>query len=139
MLVVVLHSLLFFMLVFVVFTFPGYFSTPPALHPVFLGPVRPPPALSSTRATFDCFTFPLHFYRERYGFEWAFFTHGRFLPYALSPHFCHNLLLSRPLWEPTALPRSLQGFMLILKTQARPICLFDSQQSTILIFRRIRI
>ena len=30
----------FFMLVFVVFTFPGYFSMPPALHPVFLGPVK---------------------------------------------------------------------------------------------------
>ena len=31
------------------------------------------------------------------------------------------------------------GFMLILKTQTTPIYLFDSQQSTILIFRRIRI
>ena len=27
------------------------------------------------------------FYRERYGFEWAFFTHRRFLPYAPSPTF----------------------------------------------------
>ena len=27
------------------------------------------------------------FYRERYGFEWAFFTHRRFLPFALSPTF----------------------------------------------------
>ena len=31
--------------------------------------------------------FPSHFYRDRYGFEWAFFTQRRFLPYALSPTF----------------------------------------------------
>ena len=61
----------------------------------------------------------------------------RFLPYAPSPHFCHNLLLSRPPWE-LAIPFwNLQGFMLILETQTWPICSFDSQQSTILIFRRI--
>ena len=32
-----------------------------------------------------------HFYRERYGFEWVFFTHRRFLPCTSSPHcgtFC---------------------------------------------------
>ena len=38
-------------------------------------------------------------YRERYGFEWAFFTHRRFLPYAPSRHFWNNLLLSRFHWE----------------------------------------
>ena len=38
------------------------------------------------------------FYCERYGFQWAFFTHRRFLPYAPSPTF--YLRLSRPLWEP---------------------------------------
>ena len=65
--------------------------------------------------------------RERYGLEWAFFTYRRFLPYAPSQHFWHNLLLSRPPWEPAVLPWSLQGFILILKTQARLICLFDSQ------------
>ena len=65
-------------------------------------------------------------------------THRRFLPYAPSPHFYHNLLLSRPSWEPAVLPWSLQGFMLILETQTRLIWLFDLQQSTILIFRRIR-
>ena len=27
-------------------------------------------------------TIPLSSYRDRYGFEWAFFTHRRFLPYA---------------------------------------------------------
>ena len=57
-------------------------------------------------------TIPLSSYREHYGFEWAFFTHRRFLPYAPSQHFCHvpnifgklptfwhNLLLSRFHWE----------------------------------------
>ena len=39
------------------FTIPGYFSLPLALHPGFSGPWRPPPALSSTLATFSCFTF----------------------------------------------------------------------------------
>ena len=40
-----------------VFTFACYFSLPPALHPDFSGPWRPPPALSSTLATFGYFTF----------------------------------------------------------------------------------
>ena len=34
-----------------------------------------------------CQAFSSHFYREHYGFEWAFFTHRRFLPYAPSPTF----------------------------------------------------
>ena len=78
-------------------------------------------------ATLSFLTIPLSFYRERYGFEWAFFTHRRFLPYAPSRHFWHNLLLSRLPWEPAVIPWNLQGFILILKTQTRPICLFDSQ------------
>ena len=41
----------------VVFMFPGYFYLPPALHPGFSGPWRPPLSLSSTLATFGCFTF----------------------------------------------------------------------------------
>ena len=60
--------------------------------------LRPPPALSSTPTTFDCLFFII--YRERYGFEWAFFTHRCFLPYTPSQHFWHNLLLSRFYWEP---------------------------------------
>ena len=53
-------------------------------------------------------TIPLSSYLERYGFEWAFFTHRRFLPYAPSdifgtfPTLWHNLLLSRFHWEPAA-------------------------------------
>ena len=73
------------------FTFRGYFFLPPALHSDFPGSWRPPPALSHTLATFGCFNFcqafPSQFYCERYGFEWAFFTHRRFLPYAPSLTF----------------------------------------------------
>ena len=57
----------------------------PALHPGFSDPWRSPPALSSTPTTFDCLFFFI--YRECYGFEWAFFTHRRFLPYTPSRHF----------------------------------------------------
>ena len=39
------------------------------------------------RLLYFCQAFSSHFYRERYGFEWAFFTHRRFLPYAPSPTF----------------------------------------------------
>ena len=51
----------------------------------------------------------------------AFFTLCSF------PTFWHNLLLSRLPWEPAVISQNLQGFILILKTQTRPICLFDSQ------------
>ena len=107
------------------FRFPGYFTMSPALHPSYSGPWRPPPALSSTPTTFDCLFFFI--YREHYGFEWAFFTHSRFLPYPASWHFWHNLLLSRPPWDLAVLPWSLQGFIMILKTQTWPACLFESQ------------
>ena len=59
--------------------FLGYFTMSPALHPSFSDPWTSPPALSSTPTTFDCLVFC-------YGFEWAFFTHGRFLPYTPSQH-----------------------------------------------------
>ena len=72
-----------------VITFPGYFSLPSSLHPSFSGPWRPPPALSSTLATFSCFTsarlFRHSFTASAKDFEWAFFTRRRFLPYAPSP------------------------------------------------------
>ena len=67
MLVVISFLILFFI------SFPGYFTMSPALHPRFSGPWRPPTALTSTPATFDCLFFFI--YSERYGFEWAFFTH----------------------------------------------------------------
>ena len=87
---------------------------------------QPSPSQSDSRH-FHFSTIPLSSYCERYGFEWAFFTHRRFLPYAPSWYFWHNLLLSRLPWEPAVIPWNLQGFILILKTQTRPICLFDSQ------------
>ena len=92
-------------------------------------PWRYPPALRSTPTTFDCLFFFI--YRECYGFEWAFFTQGRFLPYTPSWHsgttcFYQGFTGSRQLFF-----LKLQGFILILETQTRPMCLFDSQQSTI--------
>ena len=71
----------------VVYLFPGYFAMSPALHPGFSDQWRSPPALSSAPTTFDCLFFFI--YHERYGFEWAFFTHRRFLAYAPSRHFWH--------------------------------------------------
>ena len=94
-------------------SFSGYFTISLTLHPGFLGPWRPLPALSST-PTFDCFFFFI--YRERCEFEWTFFTHRRLLPYAPPQHFSHNLLLSRLPWEPAVIPWNLQGFILILES-----------------------
>ena len=105
--------------------FPGYFPMSPALHPSFSGSWRPPLGLSSTPTTFDCLFFFI--YRECYGFEWVLFTDRYFLPYAPSRHFgttCFYQGLTES-WQ--LLSWNLQGFTLILKTQTRPICLFDSQ------------
>ena len=110
--VVYLHLSMFFIFIW----FPGYFVMSPALHPGFSDPWRSPPTLSSTPTTFYCLLFFI--YCERYGFEWAFFTHRHFLPFAPSQHFWHipnilahsqhfgifptfwhNLLLSGFYWE----------------------------------------
>ena len=61
-----------------VFTFPGYFSLPPALHPGFSGLWRPPPALSSNLATFGSFTFARLFHHSLTAS--ATVLSGRFLP-----------------------------------------------------------
>ena len=124
-----LISFLIFILLLFFISFPGSFTVSPALHPGFSGPWRPPPALSSTPTTFDCLFFFI--YRERYGFEWAFFTHRRFLPYAPSRHFWHSQHFGTTCfyqgftgsWQ--LLFWKLQGFILILETQTQPICLFD--------------
>ena len=87
---------------------------------------QPSPSQSDSRH-FYFSTIPLSSYRECYGFEWAFFTHRRFLPYAPFRNFWHNLLLSRLPWEPALIPWKLQGFILILETQIRPIYWCDSQ------------
>ena len=87
----------------------------------------PPSPSQSDSRHFHFSTIPLSSYRERYGFEWAFFTHRRFLPYAPFRNFWHNLLLSRLPWEPALISWKLQGFILILETQIRSIYWFDSQ------------
>ena len=71
-----------------------------------------------------------------YGFGWAFFTHRRFFALRYLPDIF--LRLSRPPWGPRVLLWDLKAFMLILRVQAWPIWLFDSQQSMIFIFRSIR-
>ena len=56
---------------------------------------------------------------------------GHFLPtdvfYLRLLHQHFNLRLTMLPWEPAVLPWSLQGSILILETQSRPICLFNSQ------------
>ena len=70
-----------------VFTFPGYFSLPPVLHPSFSGPWRSPLALSSTLATFGSFTFA-RFFRHSFTAS-ATVLSGHFLP---TDVFCLTLL-----------------------------------------------
>ena len=100
-------SFLIFILLLFFISFPGYFTMSPALHPSFSDAWRLPPALSSTLTTFDFLFFFI--YRECYGFQLAFLTHRHFLPYAPFWHFWHNLLLSRPPWEPAVLLWSFAG------------------------------
>ena len=99
-----------------------------------------PSPLQSDSWHFHFSTIPLSSYRERYGFEWAFFTHRCFLPYTPSWHFWHipTFLAHSNIFGTTCfyqgftgsrqlLSWKLQGFILIFETQTRPICLFDSQ------------
>ena len=60
---------------------------------------QPSPVQSDSRY-FHFSTFPGSSYRERYGFEWALFTHIRFLLYAPSPTF---------LIQPTFIKASCSG------------------------------
>ena len=59
--------------------------------------------------------------REGYGLEWAFFTHRHLFPLLSFTDILTCVLRYR--W---VFPYSLQGLILILETQARPIYLFDS-------------
>ena len=72
-------------------------------------------------------TIPLSSYRKRYGFEWAFFTHRRFLPYTPSWHFGTTCFYQGFTGNRQILSWKLQGFILIFETQTWHICLFDSQ------------
>ena len=56
-----------------------------------------------------------------------FFTYKRFLPYTPSRHFGTTCFYQGFTGSQQLLSWKLQGFILILKTQTRPICLFDSQ------------
>ena len=110
-LVVVLHSLLFDVIPHPSVTIDGF------LHPLF---TFNPAHRRVIRDTFILtFPGPAFIFLPQVSFEWEFFTKGVFLLYAPSPHFCHNLLLSRSPWLPAVLPWSLHSFMVILKTQTR--------------------
>ena len=130
MLVVIFILLLFFICRFSSFTFSFRHHPSPfcwlssGFYTHFVFSAQP---IAEWFATLSFSIIPLSSYRERYGFEWAFLTHRRFLPYAPSQHFWHNLLLSRLPWETAVILWNLQSFTLILETQTRPICLFDSQ------------
>ena len=112
--------------------FSGYFAMSPALHSGFSDPWRPPPALSSN---LDYFWLPLLFHLPPALRFWvgifypqAFFTLCSFPTFlAHSQHFGTTCFYQSFTGSQQLLFWKLQGFILILKTQTRPICLFDSQ------------
>ena len=112
--------------------FSGYFAMSPALHSGFSDPWRPPPALSSN---LDYFWLPLLFHLPPALRFWvgifypqAFFTLCSFPTFlAHSQHFGTTCFYQGFTGSRQLLSWKLQGFILILKTQTRPICLFDSQ------------
>ena len=82
--------LLFFICRFSSFTFAFRHHTSPfrGLSPSFYTHfILSAQLITEWFATLSFSTIPGSSYRERYGFEWAFFTHRRFLPYAPSPTF----------------------------------------------------
>ena len=95
---------------------------------------QPSPSHSDSRR-FHFSTIPLSSYCESYGFEWAFFTHRHFLPYAPSQHFWHNLLLSRFHWQPAVTFLKVAGLHTDWSSKHRPgpsVCLIHSNpQSSI--------
>ena len=107
MLIFILLLLLFFICRFSLFTF--FFDIIAHTSVDYRQVFRPilyfqlSPSQSDSRH-FHFPTIPLSSYRERYGFEWTFFTHRQFLPYAPFQHFWHNMLLSRLPWEPAVIP-----------------------------------
>ena len=89
---------------------------------------QPSPSQSDSRH-FHFSTIPLSSYCKCYGFgfEWGFFTHRHFLPYTPSQHFGTTCFYQGFAGNRQLLSWKLQGFILILETQAWSICLFDSQ------------
>ena len=120
-------SMFFILLLFLLIAFRRHPSPFRGLSPGFLHPIlyfQPSSSQSASRH--------FHFQQFRYLLAAsAMALSGHFLPtgvfYLTLLHRHFNLRLSRLLWEPAFLPWSLQGFILILETQTRPICLFDSQ------------
>ena len=83
MLVVIFILLLFFICHFFSFTFSFRHHPSPfrGLSPSFYNHfVLSAQLIAEWLATLSFSTIPLSSYRERYGFEWAFSTHRRFLP-----------------------------------------------------------
>ena len=87
---------------------------------------QPSPSQSDSQH-FHFSTIPLSSYHECYGFEWAFFTHRRFLPYTPFWHFGTTCFYQGFAESRQLLFWKLQRFILIFEIQTRPICLFDSQ------------
>ena len=52
--------------------------------------------------SYHYFSTSFHFYRECYGFEWAFYTQGRFLPY--TPLFVTQMTAGTPLPGSSSVP-----------------------------------
>ena len=96
LIVVILHSLLFFIhWCFCILELPLYASgTPPWL-------LRPVKASTSSEIYPGYFRLLcLSIYPERYGFEWAFFIHRRFLAYSPSPTFLTQPAFIKAYLEP---------------------------------------
>ena len=116
--------LIFILLLYLLFIFNLHF----AVVSLFVDVLHFVVVVFYSQFLFDC--------RECYVLEGHFLPTGVFYLMLLYQHF--NLRLSRFPWEPAVLPWSLHGFMLILETQTRPICLLDLQKSTNVIFRTIQ-
>ena len=79
------------------------------------------------RETFIFNHFVIVLPRALHGFKWTYFIHRQFFYLALLHRHFNNLRELRFPWEPSVLPWGLQGFILILETQPRSRCLYDSQ------------
>ena len=118
-------SMFFILLLFLLIAFRRHPSPFRGLSPGFLHSIlsfRP----AHRRVIRDTFIFrPFHLAASATALSGHFLPTGVFYFTLLHRHF--NLRLSRLPWELAVLPWSLQVFILILETQAWPICLFDSQ------------
>ena len=120
-----------------------FFSTSPLTLPWTIARFTPILYFHSSQpigerfATLSFLTIPRSSYRERYGFEWAFFTHRGFLPYTSSPTFFTQPTFIKASWEPVDLSWRFQGLPLRFETYTQPICLFESHsvQQKVLVSR----